>query len=267
MKASKNESGQTLLIIFLLMVISLTIGIAVSNRFIKGARNITQTDQASMAVAVAEAAIEHILLLPVTTLESYADNGNCTTDCYLEITDANNNALIANVALTRLGNSSEPFIMDLALDDSAQVNLATYPGGADINICWNSGVMSVSAIYIYGTLGDYEADSYSYNPIGSSNSGNGFETATANFGYANCFVIVAEENSVMLRIKPYYEENIALIVPPSGVTLPQQGILIESTGTVGSTVKKVSVIIADPKLSTYFDYSLYQKSPSAPLSN
>lgn len=267
MIVTPNEKGQTLVIIFVLMVISLSIGIASSARFISTLSGITQSDQGSRALGVAEAAIERILQLPVSTLDDYIVNDNCTSDCYLEITAADGSSLVANVALSRLGESSEPFVLELNQTATTQVNLVGYPQGQDITICWDSSLMSVSGLYIYGTQGSYQADSFAYNPGGSPNSENGFDIATASGGYNNCFTIVAQADSNMLRLKSLYDDNLAVVIPASGQTIPQQGILIESTGTAGRAVKKVSVIISDPYLPILFDYALYQKSASVPLSN
>ena len=262
-----NEKGQTLIIIFVLMVAALAIGVAASSRFVKGIRNITQSDQSTRAVAVAEAAIEHLLLLPISTLEDYALNGTCTTDCYLEITGADGQTLVANVTLSRLGNSSDPYVVDLSTTETAQVNLQSYPSAQNIYICWDAGDMSVTGIYIHGNTGSVEADSFSYNPTTTTHADNNFSLATPLFGYANCITIASVADSQMLRLKSVYDESTAVVIPATGQSLPTQGVLIESTGVAGSAEKTVSVIITDPVLPPQFDYVIYQKSATEPLSN
>ena len=64
-----NEKGHALVIIIIFMIVSLSIGIGVSSRFIKRLSNVAQVDLASKALAVSEAAIENVLLIPATTLE------------------------------------------------------------------------------------------------------------------------------------------------------------------------------------------------------
>lgn len=263
----KNEQGQTLVVVFMLMVVALTIGIAIASRYVQTLHIITESDNSSRALAVAEAAVEHVLLLPLSTLEDYAQNGTCTTDCYLEITSADGQTVSASVELSKLGNSTEPFLIDLEVDTTQQVNLMGYPDGEDITVCWNTGDMSITTLLIYGTTGDYEADAYSYNPTTTSHSDNNFDIAAPSFGYDNCFVINSQTDPAMLRLKAYYEEGPAVIIPSTGNALPTQGILIESTGTAGDAQKKVVVIITDPILPSVFDYVLYQKSETEPLSN
>ena len=80
-------------------------------------------------------------------------------------------------------------------------------------------------------------------------------------------VVPTTDDSVMLRFKAVYEENIAVVIPEVGEVLPTQGILIESVGAAGDVTKTVTVIITDPVLSSQFDYVLYQKSTTEPLSN
>ncbi len=263
----EKQKGQTLVVIIVLMVIALSIGIAISSKYIRGLRNITQADQASRALAVAEAAVEHILLLPISTVEDYAINGNCTTDCYLEITGADGQTIYANVELSVLGNSSDPYISELKVDEDLQVVLNGYPSGESLYVCWNQADMSVTGLYVHGTTGGYEADAIAYNPTTTTHGDNNFNIAAPLFGYNNCFTLTTKDDSALLRLKANYEENIVVIIPAGGTSLPTQGILIESTGVAGNAQKVVSVIITDPILPSQFDYVLWQKDPSEPLSN
>ena len=263
----KKQSGQTLVVMFLMMVIALAIGIAISSRFIKTLSILTGADSSARAIAVAEAAVEHILLLPISTLEDYAQNGTCGADCHLEITSAEGQVIIADVIITKLGNSSEPFLVDLKTDDTFQINLVGYPDNQDVHICWDTDDMSVSALLIHGVAGSYEADAYAYNSSVTTHADNNFDLAVPNLGHANCFTVNSNTSPAMLRLKAHYEEGVAVIMPSSGNSLPTQGLLIESTGVAGSAEKKVTVIISDPIIPAIFDYALYQKSTTEPLSN
>lgn len=263
----KNQSGQTLVIVFVMMVIALSIGIAVSSRFVKTVGIISRGDNTSRAHAVAEAAIEHILLLPISTLEDYAQNGTCGSDCYLEITTDEGQVLTANVTLSKMGDSNEPFLVELDNTKTTQVSLVGYPDNTDINVCWNQDNMSVHAIFIHGTQGSYEADAMSYNPTTTTHPENNFDLASPDMGYNHCFTFNSQTDPAMLRLKSYYEEGNALVIPSGSANLPTQGILIESLGKAGNSEKKVSVIITDPILPAIFDYAIFQKSTTEPLSN
>lgn len=263
----KKEKGQTLVVILMLMVIALTIGIAISSRFIKTLNVLTESDNSARALAVAEAAVEHILLLPISTIEDYAINGTCGSDCYLEITSAEGQVISATVELSILGNTNEPFLVDLKTDTTSQINLAGYPDNQDFYVCWNTGDMSITSLFIKGTVGSYEADAYSYNPTTTTHGDNNFDLAAPAFGYNHCFTVNSQIDPAMFRLKAFYEDGPAVIIPSTGNALPSQGILIESLGTAGDAQKKVTVIITDPILPPVFDYVLYQKSNTQPLSN
>jgi hypothetical protein len=267
LKLHKKQEGQTLVIVFVMMVISLSIGIAISSRYVKTLNIITTGDNTSRAHAVGEAAIEHILLLPISTLEDYAQNGTCGSDCTLSITADDGQVITATIELSRLGSSSEPFLVELDQTSTSQVMLTGYPDNTDLNVCWNESDMSVHAIFIHGTKGSYVADSMSYNPPTTTHSDNNFDMAAPAMGFNQCFTFNSQTDPSMVRLKSYYQDGSVMVVPSTGANLPTQGILIESTGVAGTSVKKVSVIITDPILPAIFDYALYQKSTTDPLSN
>ena len=262
-----NEKGQTLVIVFMMMVIALSIGLSVSSKYIKSLGILSRADNSARAHAVAEAAIEHLLLLPIATLEDYAQNGTCGANCSLTITSAEGQELTATVELSKLGNSSEPFLLDLEQTVSSQVDLMGYPDNTNINVCWNTEDLSVEAIFIHGTIGDYEADAMSYNPTTTTHGDNNFDLAAPLLGYSNCFTFNSQTDSAMLRLRSVYNDGPAVVIPSGGANLPVQGLLLESTGIAGSSQKKVSVIITDPVLPAIFDYAVYQRSTTDPLSN
>jgi hypothetical protein len=267
MRLFNQEKGQTLVIVFVIMLLALSVGIAVSSRFVRNLGSVTQSDMSSRAIAVAEAEIEHLLLLPISTLESYALNGTCGTDCTLQITSGEGQVLTANATLTKLGNSSDPFLVEVKMDSATEISLTGYPENENVYICWNEQDMSITGTYIHGTQGDYEADAFSYDPPTTTHADNNFDIGTSLFGYNSCLAVTAKADSQLLRFKSLYEENVAIVLPAVGQVLPTQGILIESVGNAGDVSKTVSVIISDPILPVDFDYALYQESTTEPLSN
>jgi len=265
-----DEKGQTLVIIVFLAVISLLLGVSISLRYITNVRNITQSDSSSRALAVAEAAVERILLLPTETLENYINSGNCGSDCYLLITGSDGVNAEANITLSYLGNSSGDFNLFLKRDNSGEVSLNGYPDNTGVTVCWNNpggDVPSVTALYVYGTVGSYNADAYSYNSLGSTHADNGFSEASAQFGYQNCFNVAGKVSPGILRLKSFYNDVTLSIVASSGATIPSQGILITSEGTVSEQVRKIEVTKTLYHMPTQFDYVIYQKSTTDALSN
>ena len=261
-----KQAGQTLVVIVMLMIISLGVGVAISTRFIKGLSMLSKTDNSARALAVAEAAAERILLLPNDTLKGYIQNNNCTTDCNLEIVGADGVKANAAVTLSFVGNSPSAYNLYARTVSSGQVSLSGYTSDQPVYICWNDDNMSIYTTYVYKDGDKYEADSYAYNSAMTSHSENNFSIAVGAYGYANCFTVNARKTPIMLRIKSVYADGDVFVLPSVGHNLPIQGISIVSRGKVLEEVRTVTVVKSDPILPSIFDYTLYQKSPSEPLS-
>jgi hypothetical protein len=270
-RLNSKQSGQALIVIVSVMIIALAIGVSVSSRFVKGLRGVTQTDSSNRALAVAEAAAEKMLTIPTATLEDYIINNNCGTVCTTTITGADGVVATANVLLSYMGNSSSPFPIKISTTDITQVNLKGYANNQPVSVCWNNPASgdkpSVIGYLYYGAVGSYSLDSYAYNASTSVHSENGFSFATGANGYTNCFSTTGRTNTVMLRLKSVYNNVSAVVIPANGQTIPSQGILISSTGTVGSAVRKLSVLKTPSILPVDFDNVLYTKSTTEPLSN
>ena len=263
----RDESGQVIVLAFFIMVIALAVGISVSNRFVGGLRNISEADNSTKALSMAEAAIEKILLIPSSTLDSYITNNNCGSVCHLDITDTNGQHIKADVTLSYTGQTiNSPFSLDLLQSQTTEVYLQGYTSGQNVYVCWNSDA-SIEAQYIYSLSGTITSTSYAVNSITSTHSENNFSTATAIFGYSNCITVQASNTPLALRIKPYYMDTQVYVLPATGYGLPVQGIQITSVGTAGNSIRKVTVVKTNSYVPTQFDYVLYQKSSTQALSN
>lgn len=271
MRRDRKEEGQILIIIVILMVISVAIGVSVSTSFLKRVNRFSSVDTSSRATGIAEAAVEKILLQDIATLSSYIQNNNCGANCSLQITGADGITGSATVQLSYLGNSSANFEVSLKQSEVYEVNLSGYPSLKNVSICWNTPTLgnypSIFANYIYGVSGNYSVVSYAYNTSGSLNSGNGFTNATANNGYSNCFTVIGQSSPQLLRLKVEYADVDVVVIPAQGTSFPKQGILIESIGTVSGISKKITVKKIYESVPYEFDYTIYQKSLSEPLSN
>ena len=270
-KPNFTEKGQTVLAVVLVMVIALAVGISASSRFVKNLRTISTADSTDRAVAVAEAAIERILTIPDETLLEYIELGTCGSNCYLEIPGDDGVDAIATVVLSDEGAGTDPLPIQISTTSVTEINLLSYPDDSDISVCWDNPAVgelpSISGMFIYGSLGDYTADSYAVNSIGSPYGDNGFDDAISNHGYAHCFNVVGRSNPQVLRLHSFYNDFEAFVVPALNQSLPSQGIRIESTGQVDEAIRKVVVVKSAPFLPLQFDYVLFQKSLTEPLSN
>lgn len=269
-KFLNNQEGQTIAAVILIMVIALGIGVTLSVRNVNRLRQQTSQSNADRALGVAEAAVERMLEKDYETLIDYINFDSCGTDCTLDILGDDGLNAHADVTLSMAGNSSDPYRVELDEDSVVEAALDTYPDNTDVNVCWNDSggeKPSIVAQLVKGTSGNYEVDSYAYNSVGSLNSSNNFADATSSLGYDNCFTVDSSSNPIALRLKAVYNEVTAFVVPSGTTTLPTQGILIESVGTVMDSQRKVEVLLSDPYLPAAFDYVLYQKAIDSPLSN
>jgi hypothetical protein len=265
-KIIKDQKGQTFIIMFLLMLIALTIGIAMSGRFVRTLKRVSRTDEITRAHFSAEAGLEKFLDIPILTLEDYIIYNNCGTDCVIQTTDDLGRLITTTIELSFIGETDEAYRMDLTQNDTQQVFLGGYTSGTDLDICWDGGA-SVYTSYVYEDSGDIKQDTYAYNSSTYFGVENNFDTALPNYTYLNCYSVTANGDPTYLRLKSYYQDATVYIVPTNGQNIPRQGILIEATSKVGETVKKVSAIRKSSMLPGMFDYVLYQKSPTDTLSN
>jgi hypothetical protein len=262
-----SQKGQILVAVLFIMALALGIGVSMSNRFVGSIRNYTQIDNLDKATSIAEAGIEKILLIPADTLKTYATNNSCGTTCQVQITDTNGQLISAEVKLSLTGNSStDAYPLSLTTTQSTEVTLSGYQSGKSVYVCWNTEA-SIEVIYIYTQSSVYKATAYAANAVTTSHSENNFSASTSRFGYANCMTITASQTPQALRLKSYYEDTDVYVLPESGYTLPIQGILITSTGKAGTAQKTMSVLKTNSYTPTVFDYVLYQKSETDPLSN
>jgi hypothetical protein len=262
----KDQKGQVIVAVMFLMIIALGVGITISNRYVSSLKIGIGADDATKAVAIAEAAIERVLLLPNSTLEDYIEFNNCGDDCYLSITEGFGRTLEANVQLSYVADSTDPYSLNVTTSDTSQVLLSGYGSNESLYICWNSDA-SIYAAYIFEDGGEIKTDDYAYNALNSTHTENEFSNATSDQGYESCFVVTTRDNPELLRLKAFYMDAQIYVIPSPGESIPRQGILIESRGHAGEHYKKVSVIKTDPTLPSIFDYVLYQKSDIDALSN
>lgn len=262
----KTSSGQTFVVVFMLMMLALTIGITISTRFISGMHVQTESNNVTRAQAVAEAGIERMLLVSNDTLDGYITYNNCGSNCVVTITDPSGQVLTSTIKLSYEGNSTAPYVVTVAKGDVTQVSLSGFTSGKDIYICWDTQA-SVYASYIYKNGTVTSSTVYAYNPASGSAPSNGFLNAASYSGHTSCFTVTATNTPSLLRIKPYYVDSDIFVIPSPGQSIPKQGILITSTGTASGTSRTVRAMKTDPIMPALFDYGLIQKSKTDTLSN
>lgn len=261
-----QEKGQTLVMIIILSVLALSVGVVVSNRFIKTLKDVSESDNSSRARAVAEALVERLLVVPNDTLSGYINFGSCGNVCILEINGFLGEVVRADATLSFAGASADPYEMTGKNGEVSQLMLVGYATNSSVDVCW-SGTASLYASYIYDQSGVITANIYAYNPVGYTGYINNFSDAVALHGYPNCFTVSTPYTPKVLRIKPINADATIIVVPAGGHSLPSQGILITSIGRAGNAVKTIKVLKSSASAPEYMDFVIYQKSTTDPLSN
>jgi hypothetical protein len=260
------KKGQTVIAIVALMMLSLILGLNISNNLTKRIRSNVLRNDASKAQAAAEAALENILALTDSVLEGYVAYNNCGSNCTWSITDINGQIISASASLAYAGNTAGIFDTDVKTTEVFQLNLTGFPAGKSVEVCWNTPA-SIYASYVYENGAATSMETYAYNAVASEYTQNGFTQAAGAHDYSSCFTVPTTNTPKLVRVRPLYLDAKVYFVPAAGTSLPIQGILINVTGTAGSTVKKISALKTSSTLPFLFDFTLYQKSASDPLSN
>lgn len=265
-----NSRGQTIAAILLIVTLALIVGTGVTARFVTNLRTRVSTDFSYRAEGAAQALAERILLKDFQTLKDYITYNNCGTNCTLAISQSGISSA-ATATLSYVGNSSAPYEVTVKTTEGAEVSLLSYGDNKNLNVCWNNlanGIKpSVIALYVSGTVGSYQADTYAVNASGSTYGANGFTSAAPNFGYANCFTVTGKTTPQFLRLRSVYADFNVYVRPIAGSNIPSQGIKITSTGTSGTATRKVVVTKSDNFLPVDFEYALFQTATDETLTN
>ena len=267
-----KQKGQTLIIIVLTMMMALAVGISASSRFIKSVNVTTKSDSSNRALAISEALTERLLAKTYTTLKEYIDYGNCGTECALTISGGDGVLATASAVLSYVGNSTSPLAVSLKRDKVVEVDLTGYTANKILSVCWNNpqsgGEASVVGFLVYDTGSNtYVLSNFAYNSLSSVYSSNCFSQADANYGYTNCFNIAGQTTPKLLRLRSVYNDVDAFVIPATGVSIPTQGILIKTTGSVQGLTRVISVVKSTSSLPTSFDYAIQMKSSTETFSN
>ncbi|HLD51189.1 hypothetical protein A2450_00945 [candidate division WWE3 bacterium RIFOXYC2_FULL_40_11] len=258
------KKGQTLIIIFFLVLLALSIGITISTRYIRSTRSIIRTDNSVRALAGAESLAERLLANSYAVLQDFISNNSCGSSCILDITYPEGQIMHAVATLSETSTAEAVLSFNVNQSDVYEISLSGYTGNA-VRLCWDTNA-SIYASYIYSSGSTTSMNTYAYNPT-SSILGNGFSTAAASEGYNSCFDVPITNTPRLLRVRPYYEDSLVHALSSIGSTFPIQGILIEVSGTSGDSTRHVKVEKTSPMLPSIFDMVVLQKSLTDPLSN
>lgn len=263
-----SPTGQTTVVVLLIMVVVLTVGLSITARSITDLRISTQTELSNRAFSAAEAGIEEALKTGLPSLVGSGDSAVLMNAKYQYRVEA-------------VGGSSYAPSKQVVQDDVVQLKLdrsglaSPYDG---INIYWskegedcdvvNGNPASLEVSIIHGD-GPYEmikrayalknrGDNFeqiiagSYRIGGSGPSYCGKITAFADFDFLDI------DDPQVMRIRPLYNSvSVAVEAQPIGRELPVQSFRVKSEGEAGGVKRTVEVTQSVPVLPAIFDYVLY----------
>lgn len=276
----RNNSGQVLLIILLVMVVGLTMGLSLATRSTTDVKVSTQLEQSSRAFSAAEAGIE-------AALKGEVVPGACSTD--ITIGTAVYKACVETAAAT----ANPLAIGNIGLADTFTLWLTEYDtvtgkpvedktkdyAGTTIDVCWKkvSGAlpadpapaMEITLIYKDQT-NNYKITrgAYDQNATFNNNNFTVVNSKDCGFGSTDTYGVTFDFNLptptgnnilIMLRLRPFYADADVAVKPAAAATLPAQGLTITATGTAGNTTRKVSVLESFPAPPAIFDYVLFSE--------
>ncbi|MBI4091265.1 hypothetical protein HY419_00770 [candidate division WWE3 bacterium] len=266
----KDQKGQTLIIVLLVMIMALAMGIVISERLLRSTRRSTQIDSSARALAVSEAAMERILLTPNSTLESYIDNNSCGSSCQLTITGTDGVVANASVTLAYSGNSVSGVTVDIDKNTVYEIDLADYPDNTPVELCWDNATFgynpSIYVTHVYSST-PFSVVKYAYNSASTVYSSNGFSASAPDLTYPNCATIPGKSSQDLIRVRALYNNVRLYVVPKNGATLPIQGYLITSVGFVNNVKRTVTAMKTKSYLPAEFDFALFNTSTSEAFQN
>jgi hypothetical protein len=273
----RNNNGQSLLVILLVMAVILTIGLAVASYSITDIKISQQEEESARAFSVAEAGIEESLKV-----------GSATNVTVGEIT--------ANVTETIQGGSGEFNFGESKFPSGELANVwlvghteegefspeTHFPCNGQIKICWgeetalgdSTPALELALVY-QESSGEYKVIRQGYDPINGRTVG--FDESLDEDG-GNCgsnlafgkdisldsgaFNLGASDIPYLLRLKLLYNTNLQPIAVQGDSDLPEQGKCYESAATIEVSdvtrkIRQCQFFQAPPEI---FDYVLFSTS-------
>lgn len=245
---SASEGGQVIMIVVLIMVVVLTVGLSLASRALVNVKNDVEEANSQKAFSAAEAGIEKAIKTQsgITAALNLGNNSSISSVTYTSVA--------ASQMLLNNGSS-------ILQDDGADIWLSNYPNYATpttgrLRIYWgnsNAGggcsEAAIEVIVISGTSNAPTLSRFAFDQCLGRRGGNSFTaplpSAPTPIG-GQTFYYYADVNyssALIARVIPIYSSEIMAVGNYVGATLtalPSQGNVINSTGTSGSTQRKVT---------------------------
>ena len=287
----KEEKGQALAIIILIVLVVLTVGLTVATRTLTGLKETTKQEESIRAYDAAEAGVEEALL----KIKNGVGVGTTGTGTLAE---SQSQYIYEIQSLSGLVGSQFSFRVEK--DQSYQVNLDVDDDSLDgkqINIYWwkqnpllepsevdpdvsigcgslDPAIAALEFSYLRQDASGYsiaQKEIYDYCSTARSNNFSTPSYVSFNDSQNNTFLFEAAASGSssitlqtdikrILRITPRYNSTWVLIDVPTGESLPTQGFIIVSKGISGETERVIKVSRSVASLPSIFDFSIFSGS-------
>jgi len=264
MSFRSSEKGQILLIVVITMIVALTVGLSIASRTVTELRLSKQNEESQRAFNAAEAGIDRVL----------KQGGEIT----LEEELGNNSTFLVSSAeydgSQILLNNGEDVDQDVGADVwlsnypdfSAQIasgRVIIYWGEEDQTNCTQAAIVrpALQISFLHGDIVNPQITKYLYDTCGGRTQGTldgatfGSQTVDGIPGYTFTNTIntpIEITNGIIMKVIPLYNSARVAVVAQdlSGqpIVLPSQGSVVESTGTSGETIRRITYYQSYPQM-------------------
>lgn len=263
---SKPASGQILILVLLIVVVTLAVGLSVASRNLTNLKTSTQTGESQRAFTAAEGGVEDALsqLKSLTSGITAGSSVNLPTQTIGDVkTDVSVKA--SNVYQSII---EEGFVGQIPLLNTSATGVRIeWALSADAAESAVPASIEVTIIY-EPSAGNFIQDRSAWQGLSPASSGKETGFASPNCGSLSGFLKCTQVNFLYsnpryLRIRPFWNKTtVKVSANPPGATLPVQTYDVESTATtdVGITRKVKVTRTALPQLPAAFDYVLFSNT-------
>ena len=266
-KMLKNQKGQALLIIVLVMVVALTIGLSVASRTITNLRNTREQANSQKALSSAEAGVEQAIKNNVAVGQTLSGNFSGNTSYATTITQAGSGTSSFLLNGGSIVPKNDAIYVWLTPYSTISANLWQSPWTGTLRVYWGNSSTSCSnaaieVALITGTKANPTVSRSAYDPCAARQGVNSFSNPISSVNSISGTTTyyradISVSNGLLVRVNPYY---LSSPIAVSGTTaIPSQGNIITSTGiTDNSTQRKVTVYQGYPEIpAEFFPFILF----------
>lgn len=289
----KNERGQVIIILLLVMVVGLTVGLSVVSRSLLNVKQSTQTEESSRAFTAAEAGIE--VALEGTVTGETTPIGDSSYKCTKDDQGSGPNNVFYNLEKDKVAQLY--FTSEAALEERfSNVNNIRVLWGVPGNIDLSTPALEVNLIYKNTTDSTYHLAKFALDPNQARADSNKFCFPGSSCEMVSNFDIINGTEFIDTSdLKVYFNfganldvssfntgQNLLIFgrfrflynptpshlgIIATGGDLPSQGSIIDCLGTVAETgvSRRIKVFENHPAVPEVFDYVLFNGNSSQSL--